>query len=52
MKTRNQELSIMDIQPKTRREIKKDQKQKADGKNGKYSQKHVREVEKLKEKKK
>ena len=38
--------------PKTRRESKKDQKEKGQGKNGKYSQKHVREVEKLKEKNK
>lgn len=38
--------------PQTRREKKKDQKAKGQGKNGKYSQKHVREVEKLKENKK
>jgi len=34
--------------PKTRKESKKDQKQKGQGKNGKYSQKHVRAVEELK----
>lgn len=37
--------------PQTRREKKKDQKEKGQGKNGKYSNKHIREVEKLKEKK-
>jgi hypothetical protein len=37
-------------QPKTRRETKKDQKEKGQGKNGKYSNKHVRQVEALKEK--
>lgn len=37
-------------QPKTRREVKKDQKEKGKGKDGKYSQKHVRQVEALKEK--
>jgi hypothetical protein len=36
--------------PKTRRETKKDQKEKAQGKNGKYSSKHVRFVGALKEK--
>lgn len=37
-------------QPKTRSEKKKDQKEKANGKNGKYSQKHIRQTEALKEK--
>lgn len=37
--------------PKTRKETKKDQREKGGGKDGKYSQKHIREVEKLKEKK-
>lgn len=36
--------------PKTRKESKKDQRQKSQGKDGKYSQKHVRAVEALKEK--
>jgi hypothetical protein len=36
--------------PKTRRETKKDQKQKGKGKDGKYSQKHIRVIESLKEK--
>jgi hypothetical protein len=36
--------------PKTRRETKKDQKEKGQGKNGKYSNKHIRQVESLKEK--
>ena len=36
--------------PKTRRDSKKDQRQKGQGKDGKYSQKHVRTVEALKEK--
>lgn len=36
--------------PKTRKESKKDQKQKGKGKDGKYSQKHVRAIEALKEK--
>ncbi len=36
--------------PKTRKESKKDQKQKGQGKDGKYSQKHVRAIEALKEK--
>jgi hypothetical protein len=35
--------------PKTRRESKKDQKEKERGKNGKYSQKHIRAVEKFKQ---
>ena len=35
-------------QPKTRKETKKDQKQKGQGKDGKYSQKHIRAVEELK----
>ena len=34
--------------PKTRQESKKDQKEKGKGKNGKYTQKHVRNVEGLK----
>jgi len=34
--------------PKTRRETKKDQREKAVGKNGKYSAKHVRLTEKRK----
>jgi hypothetical protein len=38
--------------PKTRRETKKDQKEKGQGKNGKYSNKHIRQVETLKEKQK
>ncbi len=33
--------------PQTRREKKKDQKEKGQGKNGKYSSKHVRKVESL-----
>ena len=36
--------------PKTRRESKKDQKEKGQGKDGKYSQKHVRLVSELQEK--
>jgi hypothetical protein len=35
----------MDNQPKTRKESKKDQKEKAQGKNGKYTQKGVRAKE-------
>ena len=38
--------------PKTRRETKKDQKEKREGKDGKYSQKHIRKVEELKNKRK
>jgi len=38
--------------PKTRREAKKDQKVKGQGKDGKYSQKHIRAVQELKDKKK
>lgn len=38
--------------PQTRREKKKDQKEKGQGKHGKYSTKHVRLVEKLKDKRK
>jgi len=38
--------------PATRREKKKDQKEKGGGKDGKYSQKHVRAVQELKDKKK
>lgn len=34
--------------PKTRRETKKDQKMKGQGKDGKYSQKHIRNVGMLK----
>lgn len=36
--------------PSTRREKKRDQKEKGNGKDGKYSQKHIRTVEALKEK--
>jgi hypothetical protein len=36
--------------PKTRRENKKDQKEKGQGKDGKYSQKHVRLVAELQNK--
>jgi hypothetical protein len=36
--------------PKTRKESKKDQKEKGRGKNGSYSQKHIRQREALKEK--
>lgn len=36
--------------PQTRREKKKDQREKGGGKDGKYSQKHVRAIESLKEK--
>lgn len=36
--------------PKTRQEKKKDQKEKGQGKDGKYSQKHIRQMEALKEK--
>lgn len=38
--------------PKTRRETKKDQREKGGGKDGKYSQKHIRLVETLKDKQK
>ena len=38
-------------QPQTRREKKKDQHEKGQGKNGKYSAKHIRNIEKLTEKK-
>jgi hypothetical protein len=38
--------------PKTRKESKKDQKEKGAGKDGKYSQKHVRAVQELREKQK
>ena len=37
--------------PKTRREKKKDQREKGGGKDGKYSAKHVRNVESIKSKK-
>lgn len=37
--------------PATRREKKKDQKEKGQGKDGKYSQKHIRQLEALKLKK-
>lgn len=37
--------------PQTRREKKKDQKEKGGGKDGKYSQKHIRAAEALLEKK-
>jgi hypothetical protein len=36
--------------PKTRRESKKDQCEKGAGRDGKYSAKHVRQMEALKEK--
>lgn len=36
--------------PKTRKETKKDQREKGQGKDGKYSQKHIRKVEALKSK--
>ena len=36
--------------PKTRRESKKDQREKGAGRDGKYSAKHVRQMESLKEK--
>ena len=36
--------------PKTRRELKKDQKLKGMGKDGKYSNKHIRQVENLEKK--
>jgi hypothetical protein len=35
-------------QPKTRKETKKDQREKGGGKNGKYSSKHIRLVEAIK----
>jgi hypothetical protein len=38
--------------PKTRKETKKDQREKGGGKDGKYSQKHIRQVENLKSKRK
>jgi len=38
--------------PKTRRESKKDQKVKGQGKDGKYGQKHIRIVDALKNKSK
>ena len=37
--------------PKTRKEKKKDQREKGGGKDGKYSAKHVRNVEAVKSKK-
>jgi hypothetical protein len=37
-------------QPKTRREKKKDQREKGAGKDGKYSSKHVRQAAALGEK--
>jgi hypothetical protein len=37
--------------PKTRKESKKDQREKGGGKDGKYSQKHIRKVADLLEKK-
>jgi len=33
------------MEPQTRKEKKKDQKEKGQGKNGKYSSKHIRKVE-------
>jgi hypothetical protein len=38
-------ISRMDNQPKTRKESKKDQKEKGQGKNGKYTQKGIRAKE-------
>jgi hypothetical protein len=38
--------------PQTRRESKKDQREKAKGKNGGYTQKHIRIQEEIKSKKK
>ena len=35
--------------PKTRKESKKDQREKGGGKDGKYSQKHIRRVAELTE---
>ena len=40
--------SIQMDPPKTRREKKKDQREKGAGKDGKYSSKHVRQMEALK----
>lgn len=37
--------------PPTRRDLKKDQKEKGNGKDGKYSQKHIRAAEALQDKK-
>lgn len=42
------DLNKMDNQPLTRREKKKNQTLKGEGRGGKYSAKHVRTVEKLK----
>lgn len=39
------------MEPKTRKESKKDQKEKGQGKDGRYTQKHVRLVESLQENK-
>jgi hypothetical protein len=36
------------MEPKTRKETKKNQKEKGAGKNGKYSTKHIRLMEALK----
>jgi hypothetical protein len=41
----------MDDPPKTRKESKKDQQEKARGKDGKHSQKHIRYIEAIKDKK-
>jgi hypothetical protein len=38
------------MDPKTRKESKKDQREKGGGKNGKYSNKHIRAVQALAEK--
>jgi hypothetical protein len=38
-------------EPKTRKESKKNQKEKGQGRDGKYSQKHIRFVAELAEKK-
>ena len=39
------------MEPRTRKETKKDQKEKGQGKDGKYTQKHVRLVQALQENK-
>jgi len=39
------------MEPKTRKETKKDQKEKGQGKDGKYTQTHVRLVQALQENK-
>jgi len=42
------DINNMDNQPLTRREKKKNQTLNGEGKDGKYSAKHIRTVEKLK----